>query len=230
MWAALFTGLFFFVLFPAVQPRHWQQPPRNRFRPGTWWAALPAWQKVFVVLGIPGMLWFVADSFLVMEVARVMYLAICALPLLWLWLFAERLDRGFAAALNYRFEPDRCGACGYRLMLEGEAGGGADASRCPECNWPVPDEPPAVEPPDWWVPWRHDELCLYDASDMLRRQLQSLGLVVILGLGVCGLALATQDSLYIGVLGIFAAMSAWNAINTIRVACYLRRVRAIQKP
>ena len=219
----LVSAVLVFVVVAWLAPREWKGPPRDRSWSARSWRRLPWWQKLGLVIWPIGAAGVIVPQVLDGKPGFLALVVISVLPALWLAFFGDELYRGTDAALNYRFEPDRCGACSYDLRVGGPGG---KATRCPECEWPVPATVPQIEPPDWWVLSRHGGRVeyLYDAAFTAAQNWRAALLMVSLSAAVGSLAFLPGDggafvnSAFVG-LG-FAARSL---VNARRATAYARR-------
>ena len=224
--AVAFSGLTFFVLTSWLAKPAWKVAPRDRLDFAKALRRTPWWYKICLVFGLFGMSVTVIPTVVHGNPFWLVYLGVCALPTLWLWLFGDATFRGTDAALNYRFEPNRCGSCGYELHPDVE---GRKPARCSECDWPVPAEAPRVEPPDWWVLRRYGGRVdyLYDPAFTVRQSLRAAGFLTFFSAAVAGVSALPHapPGIVVGA-GIGLAGVARQLLNARRAAAYGRRLAA----
>ena len=224
--AGAIAATIFFVLMPRFTPRAWVAAPRDRFKLGRAVRRMPWWQKLALPLALFGIGMTLVTSLVRGRPEWLVYLAVCAAPAAWLLLFGDATFHGTDAALNYRFDPARCGSCGYELHVDAD---GHKPGRCPECDWPVPAEIPRIEPPDWWVKPRHGRRVeyLYDPAFTARHWRRQAALGFGVAAGVLPLAfLPGQTGPFACGSMIGAAGGVRALLNARRAAAYGRRLAA----
>ena len=221
------TTVYFGLMMAAFAPRD-AVPTRRHdswlVRQRAAWRTSPILSTIGLVLLPIGTLYLLATAVLDRDPFWPAYLAALATFSAVMWLTADAVDGGTDAVANWRSDPDRCGACGYGWTADNrddETG----RRRCPECGWREPPVDVKVEPPDWWIPWRHPWYppLIYDPPHARGQWLRALLSQVVFFALIIGLALAFRGRReFFAFAGFPLSMGVWAILNVYRIERFRR--------